>query len=75
MPQVGYLLYPQLFALRRGRVRVETSAGALALGRTSLDRRLGTVAPAPNAFVAFEANAPALVAAFVEDLQTLLEAL
>ena len=83
---VGYALYPGLFLLRRAAVAVDCSvsapaadagAGAVApstRGRTSFDRRL-TVSGGTNALVAATADADGVLAAMVEDLQTLAEAL
>ena len=71
---VGYVLYPMLFGLRRGHAHVETAAGSRARGRTSMDGRVA-VSPPPNALVAFTVDTTELVAAFVEDLQSLLEKL
>jgi purine nucleosidase len=69
---VGYLLYPGLFTLRRGRVHVDCEPDSYSFGRTSLDRRL-KVSQRTNAFVCFGVDSASIRAAFVEDIQTLLE--
>mmetsp|Transcript_10438 Transcript_10438/g.12695 ORF Transcript_10438/g.12695 Transcript_10438/m.12695 type:complete len:366 (+) Transcript_10438:68-1165(+) len=69
---IGYVLYPSLFSLRRGRVFVDAEPTSYSFGRTLLDRRL-KVSQRTNAFVAFGVEGKKLIAAFVEDLQTLLE--
>jgi len=72
---VGYVLYPSLFLLRRGAVRVDCSpAGHPSRGRTSVDARL-TFGAAPNGWVALRVEAPSAVAAFIEDMQSLVEQL
>jgi inosine-uridine nucleoside N-ribohydrolase len=77
---VGYLMYPGVFSLRRTRVHVdcsEASEGSSfgssgSRGRTSFDQRMA-VSESTNALVATAVDKEMLMAAFVEDLQGLLE--
>ena len=67
---VGYLLYPQLFLLRR--VRVDVLLEGAARGATVVDRRVGLSRATANALVAEEADAEMLVALLMQDLAELL---
>uniref|UniRef100_A0A7S1XWL5 Inosine/uridine-preferring nucleoside hydrolase domain-containing protein n=2 Tax=Phaeomonas parva TaxID=124430 RepID=A0A7S1XWL5_9STRA len=70
---VAYLAYPHTFAFRRGRIFVETQ-GVHSKGRTFVDKRLAPSA-STNGWYANDVDAVSVMTAFVEDVQSLLEAL
>lgn len=86
---VGFALYPNLFTLKRGRVEVDVSHQSLtqsqggsqgkgksqssSRGRTSMDRRVVMQVDEVNGVVGVGVDVEALLGAFVEDVQSLLE--
>lgn len=69
---LAYLFYPETLLFRRARVEIETQ-GQWTRGKTLFDRRHG-VKPQPNAWVALEVDAGALLTIMVEDLKFLVSA-
>ncbi|MEA5542428.1 nucleoside hydrolase [Limnoraphis robusta Tam1] len=68
---LAYLFYPETLQFRRGRVEVEVF-GKWTKGKTICDRRHHAKMGA-NAWVAQQVNSADLLAAFVEDLKSLVE--
>lgn len=67
---LAYLFYPETLLFRRTHVWVETT-GYWTTGKTGCDRR-PTPKPTANAWVAWEVDAPALLAHLQEDLKRLI---